>query len=206
MPRIAVASLVLVVLTGCVTPQQREPADPEAAWVARQSFMGRQEAWALNGKLAVSAEGEGWFAGLSWMQDGAQYRIDLLDSFGRIVARIEGDDAGVTMTQRDGTTTSARTPEVLMRQFYGVPLPLSGLRYWVRGVPEPGAEFDRHRKRLDDYGRLAQLQQAGWSIDYEAYADPKPLALPDKITVTGHDLRIKLVVDSWDVSDESAQL
>jgi outer membrane lipoprotein LolB len=204
MPRAAAILALLTIVAACATPQHPRPTDAEAAWSQRRSILGAQQAWALEGKLAVTADGEGWFAGLNWLQSGEHFQIDLMDSFGRIVARIKRDDDGVALTRRDGTIVTAATPESLMQEVYGWVLPISGLRYWVLGMPEPGTdpEGDSER-RLDAYGRLAALKQAGWSVDYEDYTDLEPVALPDKITVTGHDLRLKLIVDTWDMAGTS---
>jgi outer membrane lipoprotein LolB len=194
---VAILGLVAV-LCGCVTAPDK-PDDPQIAWERRQSILKQQPTWDLTGKLAVHAAQEGWFAGLDWQQRGEQFQIDLKDSFGRIVARIEGDNNGVVLTQHDGSTVSAATPEQLTRELYGFPLPLSGLRYWVRGIPAPNGDSEQSRtsKSLDSYGRLSELQQAGWAVDYQEYQEAEPVALPEKISVSGHDLRVKLVIDGW---------
>lgn len=202
MARAAIVGL-LVVLAGCATtPEDLKPANPEAAWASRQSILGQQHTWALTGKLAVIANQEGWHAGVRWWQDGEDFQIDLLDSFGRVVARIEGNDSGVTLIQRDGSTTNAATPESLMQELYGWTLPLSGLRYWVLGIPAPLGESEgpADRQRLDAQGRLTGFEQAGWAVDYQHYQDIEPISLPDKMAVAGRDLRVKLIVDQWDLA------
>src|SRR5919108_1261902 len=109
---------LLVVLGGCFTPPKR-PADPEAQWAQRQFILSQQTHWMLTGKLAVITNEGGWFAGLRWLQDGKQFQIDLMDSFGRVVARIKGGKTGVTLIQRDGSLASATNAQLLMRELYG---------------------------------------------------------------------------------------
>lgn len=197
--------LVVAAVAACATKPPK-PDDPQAAWAARETVLRQLESWALDGELSVHTDEEGWFAGVSWRQDGERFRIDLKDSLGRIVARIESDGRRVTLTQHDGSRTRAATPENLMREIYGWALPVSGLRYWVLGIPGPDrAGQSQRRYKLDDRGRLAVLEQAGWLVDYEGYQDFEPVSLPEKISVAGHDLRVKLVVDSWELGRVSAR-
>ncbi|MBA2410199.1 MAG: outer membrane lipoprotein LolB [Gammaproteobacteria bacterium] len=199
----------LLALAGCATAPRTDslPADPRAAWTQRQQALSQQPAWRMTGKLSVQTPEEGWFAGVGWEQRGEHFQIDMRDSFGRVVARIQGDDRRVMLTRHDGSTARAASPETLTRQLFGWALPVSGLRYWVRGLP--GAQVDSKAlaatRKLDVRGRLKHLEQSGWSVDYQAYQDAEPIALPGKIAVTGHDLRVKLIVETWEMPDVSAQ-
>jgi outer membrane lipoprotein LolB len=192
---------LLAVLAGCVTAPQR-PADPEAQWAQRQFILGQQTHWMLTGKLAVITNQGGWFAGLRWLQDGKQFQIDLMDSFGRMIARIKGGKTGVTLIQHDGSIVSAPNAQLLMRELYGWALPISGLKYWVLGIPDPDRKVKNRARhhRLDAYGRLAELEQAGWTVDYKDYQNLSPIDLPGKIAVSGHNLRAKLVVEAWELA------
>jgi outer membrane lipoprotein LolB len=197
---VTLSLLMLMLVVSCATaPQRPKPADVEAAWALRQSILRTQRVWDLDGKLAVSTDEDGWHAGVHWRQVGERFRIDLLDPFGRTVARIEGDDDGVALIQRDGEVITAADPESLMQAFYGWALPLSGLRYWVLGIPEPKRGFERDAKHghLDAYGRLAKLRQGGWAIDYQQYHDTQPIELPQEIALSNRALKVKLVVSEW---------
>ena len=201
MARVGATLSLLILLAACATVSQHRPADPNAAWARRQSLLDNQQKWALNGKLAVVANQEGWYAGLRWQQNGPHFQIDLLDSFGRVVVRIKSGAAGVALIQRDGSTTTAPDAESLMQKLYGWALPVSGLRYWVLGIPGPGraSGTPAGRERIDDYGRLAELNQAGWAVDYKRYQSTDLIDLPEEIMVFGHELRVKLIVSEWDL-------
>jgi outer membrane lipoprotein LolB len=194
---------LLIVLAGCATaPEEPKPADAEAEWALRKSILSQQQAWWLTGKVAVRTEEDGWTAGLRWLQVGEQFEIDLLDPFGRIVARIKSGAGRVTLTQRDGGIITAADAESLMRELYGWALPLSGLRYWVLGIPEPNIDTSGHghRSRIDAYGRLTELNQAGWAVDYEQYQDIEPVDLPEEIALSNHSLKARLIVKEWHLS------
>jgi outer membrane biogenesis lipoprotein LolB len=58
-------------------------------------------------------------------------------------------------------------PMICWSKRLGVRLPVNGLRYWVRGLPEPGSTPGQ----TDADGRLTRLEQNGWVIEYPAYAN-----------------------------------
>jgi outer membrane biogenesis lipoprotein LolB len=48
----------------------------------------------------------------------------------------------------------------------------------------------------DNQGYITHLVQQDWSIQYLSYQEP-PTALPTKITLNNAQLRLKLVIESW---------
>ena len=75
----------------------------------------------------------------------------------------------------------------------GYGLPVSGLVWWVQARPAPDRAFEATH---DASGRIAQLKQDGWVIDYLQYADDAP-ARPRKLSVARDGLEIRLVADTW---------
>ena len=71
-----------------------------------------------------------------------------------------------------------------------------GLRYWIRGLPEPGAS---PTLQTDAEGRLTRLEQNGWIIEYPAYAYAAPLSLelPERMIARRQDLSVKLIIEDW---------
>ena len=187
----------LLTLTGCATQPELLPleaADGDS-WALRQGALQEIRNWSLGGRVAVSAEGEGWYAGLDWRQAGSSYHLELRGPLGHGRLWIDGDEQGVTAVAGDGTVHEGATAEQLLANAYGWRLPLSGLRYWVRGLPDPALAVDEIS--FDSLGRLGRLRQAGWRISYPNYQDLPGIDLPRTITVEGHGLSLKLVVDRW---------
>ena len=71
------------------------------------------------------------------------------------------------MTLADGRRAQADTFDALTAQAFGVPLPVAGLTYWIRGQPREGTASAIER---DAAGRANVLRQDGWEIVY-SYAD-----------------------------------
>jgi len=88
-----------------------------------------------------------------------------------------------------------------MRTHAGWRVPLSGLRYWIIGLPDPQARVID--LELDPMGRLAELRQLGWHIRYQRYGEFDGVALPTRLTLENSQLRAKLVVRSWRTGPDS---
>ncbi len=73
--------------------------------------------------------------------------------------------------------------------------PLSSLRYWILGVPDPTQpateELDQRQQRLQG------LTQAGWHIDYTLYVAVGGESLPARLTLQRDTVRVRLLVDDW---------
>lgn len=190
--------LILLLLVSCATPPRPEVADPEARFAARRAQLTDQDQWRLAGHVAVQLGDEGWHAGLRWQQYTERFDIDLLDPLGRMAAQLEGGPRTASIVTSKGETAHAADAESLMVDLLGWGVPLEGLRYWVLGVPEPnGAPA---QVELDAYGRLAELRQAGWLIDYQDYQDVSGLELPEKLRLSNRGLTVKLIVDEWELT------
>jgi outer membrane lipoprotein LolB len=196
--RAALLLAVALQLGSCATTPELIPlesSDTASSWVLRQDALNQLSQWALDGRLAVSADGQGWYAGLDWRQTGAAYHLELRGPLGQGRLWIDGDAGGVAVVAGDGTVNRGPSAEQLLASAYGWRLPISGLRYWVRGLPDPDTAINQ--LSLDPLGRLERLHQAGWRIAYSAYQDLAGVDLPGKITIDGHGLSLRLVVDEW---------
>lgn len=185
--------LLAVWLGGCaVTPS----VPPERMnWAERQNELGAMQDWTLTGRVAVKLNGDGWNAHLHWTQAGDAYRIRVFDPFGRTLALIEGEAGLATLRTTEGGVLQAADPETLMDEQFGWHLPLTGMRYWLRGIPTaaPAPEF----LRLDAQGRPELLQQDGWSISYDDFATAHPMALPTRIGMERQFISVRLAVANW---------
>jgi len=78
----------------------------------------------------------------------------------------------VTLTTSEGRDASAADAEELTERLLGFRIPLAGLADWVRGRPAPAPAPTLVRR--DAAGRLAELEQSGWRIEYLEYAGTRP--------------------------------
>ncbi len=187
--------LMVMLLAACAGgPQRPLVDDPARAWQQHRSQLQALEGWHLSGRIAVQAEARGWHARLQWLQEAEHYEVQLGGPLGRGGARLQGDPSGVWLENGE-TRTFAATPEGLLYHQTGWRLPVSGLRYWVLGLPAPEAAA---QVVLDRHGQLAGLEQAGWRIAYERYAVTETgLPLPDRLTLRSDEVEVRLLIDRW---------
>ncbi len=186
------ACAAAALLAACVTAPMREAPVP---WPERRAALQADDHFSLNGRVALSAPGTGVNATLRWRQAGDLSRISLDGPLGVGGAEVElrGDSLDLRTSRGEHLEGAAARAELERR--VGFPLPLEALRYWVRGVPEPGAAADE----VLDGGRqrLARLVQDGWQVDYAAWLEGDRGSLPRRLSAQRGDTRVRLVVDRW---------
>ena len=189
--------LLVVGMTGCadlalVTPDGQSA---DAAWDARLEDLYRLQQWSIHGHLAVQAGGEGWSATLNWDQDNQNYILRFIAPLGQGTYQLSGDEGKVMLLTADNKVYRATDAERLLLDNLGWNVPLHGLKYWIRGVPEPGVTTDN--LLLDDKGRMTDLQQSGWRISISRYGEFNGKELPSKLFMQNDRFQLRLVVLGW---------
>ncbi len=185
---------VLVLLAGCgVAPEVPGP-EAEARGQVRTAALAALNHWELDGRIAIQREQEGWFASLHWLQQGASYQFKVSGPAGQGGVRLSGDERGVTLTRSDGTVYHALLPEELLASHFGWQVPVTGLYYWIRGLPVPSSDESHQR---DAEGRLVVLRQDGWKIQFDRYQALGGLELPGRVTLERPSLSVRVIADRW---------
>ena len=197
MPALRFALIAVVALfAACETTPEVVPVDdPERVWAEREKRLAAIEQWTAVGKLGIQSAQDSWSAGLSWRQGRDSYRLRLSGPLGQGLMELRGSPGLVEMHTSDDGVYRAPTAEELMQTHAGWRVPLSGLRYWILGRPDPQARIVD--LELDPGGRLAELHQLGWHIRYERYGEFDGIALPTRLTLENARLRAKLVLRRW---------
>ncbi|MCL5059967.1 MAG: lipoprotein insertase outer membrane protein LolB [Candidatus Thermoplasmatota archaeon] len=180
------AALLALVLGGCAAIPPAPPATVE---------LPRQSSWTLQGRIGVQSGEQSLSGQIHWQHRVESDEVLMTSPLGQGVARIVRDAEGVALEVPNQPTRRAPDADTLTREALGYVLPVTGLTWWVQARPDPDHAFEATH---DAAGRLAQLRQNGWVIDYLQYADDRS-ARPRKLVVTREGLQIRLVADSWQV-------
>ena len=188
------ALLTLVaLLSGCVTPRSIELPDlPD--WQTRKDLLVGVDEWEFAGRIGVSAGDEGFNGQLWWRQDGIVFRARISGPLGVGTVFINGDRRELTVTDRDGKVTELVDAENELRQMYGWTIPVTSLRFWALGIPDPASPADAE---FSADGQLSKLRQQNWQVDFTQYREGGGQLMPRRLTAVSDDVKVRLVIDKW---------
>ena len=189
MLRLILAACCLIALSACVT---RPPAKPAGEWSMRAQTLQRASSWTLDGRAAVAAAGQGWQASLDWRQNNSSSELHLAGPLGIGAQVIKSTPKGISVNGAPPSESAIAQ----MQDRLGFALPIDDLRFWLLGVPNPASAFELTR---NDQDRALHLTQSNWSIDYDRYTPSGGDLLPTRIVLTRNDVRVRIVVDHWDL-------
>lgn len=193
MQRLLLVLLFLLVVSGCSTVPTHSPQNLD--WPQREAALQQITAWQLEGRIAIRTADDSWSGSLWWQQLEDVYEIKFSGPFGQGAVNLTGDQQRVVLNSSEGEMVGHDGAEQLMYEQLGWRVPISSLRYWVLGRPDPTK--NSLLLELDDFGRIKSLQQDGWSVSYRRYQLFQQLDLPGKIAIKNHQLGVKLVIDHW---------
>lgn len=188
----------LLLLGGCVT--QKVSREPMSA-VAQAGMLAGLPGFRLDGRTSVQAGEEGFQASVSWQQRTTETRVKLSGPLGAGGITVTYAPGSLRVTNSRGQDLRDAEAESAVRAELGFVPPFDSLRYWVLGMPAPGEAPEA--QQLDEAGRVTGMTQQQWRIQYDRWmnvATPSGAArLPQRVTVTRADLRLRLFVDRWNL-------
>jgi outer membrane lipoprotein LolB len=194
--RFALAGLLWLTLAGCaLRPVAEAPLLLPSDWPARRELLQQQREFSLQGRVAVAAGEQGFSASVRWAQQGEQTQIRLDGPFGLGALAIETDGAALFVTNARGQRFDGEAARVELERQLGFALPLAALRYWVQGLPSPGAPAAEALE--NERPRLARLEQLGWTVEYREYQLAPAEHRPRRLVASHPSARVRLLIESW---------
>ncbi len=209
-PGLITSLVITLFIHGCASVPDT-PLTPEQPlnWQATIAQLTSVEEWELTGKIGVRVPERIDSAVINrWKQQGSQFTIDLSSAiFGLGATRIEGSPVHITMTESGEEPITSYYPEQLIQQHIGWPLPISQLRYWIKGMPAPATSRDTliSDLKFNEQGQLSLFNQSGWQIRYSRYTPQEApagattgnISLPGKIILQQQHVKITVVINEW---------
>lgn len=193
------AVAVLLLAGGCATLPPPTTHDGRPDWPERRSLLQGLDAWTLDGRIAVAAGENGFSGGFDWAQQGERADVSLSGPLGGAGLEIHVEGEALTVSLR-GKTYAGEDARRLIEERIGPgrALPVAEMRYWLVGAPAPAPSYE---ETLGEDRRLASLSQSGWQVRYERYGSIGGIELPTRLEMTSSDLRLRVVVSKWSVTD-----
>lgn len=185
-----------LILSACISVTPTIPKqDVDQAWKHRSAYLYQQNHWSAHMILIGVTAQEKFKTRAVWEQKGRDYTIKLRDFIGRTVAVIEGSAQGVVAKTSKGKIYQGENAEQLIQQLFAINIPISGMRYWLLGLPKPKIEVTQ--LDLNQAGMAKQISQQGWLMTYPYYLDNAPIRMPSKIELVFEDIDLTVKVSQW---------
>lgn len=199
--------LLAALLAGCAAPTPRPvPQVVDDQYHARAAELEAWPGWALRGRLGLSQGEEGGSGRLDWTQQGDAAELNFRGTLGRGAWRLVTSSDGARLELANGETRAAPEVETLVFDATGWSVPVTALRWWVRGLAWPG-EAGPTQWALNEDGTPSTLSQAGWTVDFSRYTEgPGALPLPTRLRAEKDGLVVKLAVSRWTREDAEPDL
>lgn len=176
--------LSLLALSACVTQQRiNGPA------IVRDA--NELSAWTAMGRIGVSGAAQSGSGGFTWRQQTESSDVQLRGPVGVGALQIKLQGAQLSIQSSDGAQYDADQAIAELETRLGAPVPVAQLRYWLVGIAAPNMQY-----QWSDGGNKT-LEQNGWRIVYTEWAQRGELRLPVRFTLSRDQLRIVIVVQSW---------
>lgn len=190
-----VAALLLA--SGCRTLPPGAPVGPgaDAPWPEQRAALEKLDRYALNGRVAVAANGQGFSASLRYQQRASHSNLALDGplGIGGLRVEIEGEDIQIATSRGEKLDGQAARDELERR--LGFQLPLDELRWWLLGIPAPG---EASVNQDGGSGEIRDFNQSGWHVSINTRAPGLGFSMPQRLTAEREGARLKLFVTNWE--------
>jgi outer membrane lipoprotein LolB len=154
------------------------------------------EEFRMEGRLALNTGRRGYSGTVSWEQNDDLLDFRFRGPFGFGGFRIHGDAERLRVKTTAGDEFLLTDPEREMTERFGWSLPVRSMRYWILGVSDPELPAT---EQADEEGLLESMEQGGWQVVYDGYADAEGLLLPRRLDMERGEIRIRVMTDRWEI-------
>lgn len=197
--RFLILAFIALTLSACATKPNLIPAEQidRQAWQLRNAQLLAQDSWEAHFSLLGNKDQQKFKTRVIWQQTNQDdYQIRLKDFIGRTVAIIEGSSDQVVVKTSKGKRYEGVNADALIRDVVGLRIPVEGMRYWLRAIPEPQQEYEI--LSINDTGLVASAKQSGWQLDYPQYQEFASTNLPTNAVLQFNDIILTIKVSRWE--------
>ncbi len=158
--------------------------------ISERAYLYDKAVWSFSGRLALSDEKNSFSGSINWKHQDGYDQLEFAGPFGqgRTLVEITGDS--VVIDYGDERLQYFGNVDAHVSKHLGMTIPVSALKYWVLGLVDPVTEYI-----MVGNGFL----QSGWVVNYQIMQVVEEDELPRKIRVERNDVKLKLIINQWDL-------
>jgi len=146
--------------------------------------------WGLSGRVSVINKRNAASATLQWQHRDKKDHIKLSGLFGLGRTEINLAENLVEIKSAGKQNAYSGNVDDVVASELGIAIPISSLKYWVLGVPDP----------MMTYQKIAEgFVQQDWRVSYLQMQNDEGYTMPRKIRVEQGEARLKLIINQWDI-------
>lgn len=196
-PGFRVALVACALLLGACAGQRPKPLRADAAALANQAAREATLAaigdWSLHGRLGVSDGHDSGSGSLEWTQHASAFRFSVHAPVTGKTWVLSGDEGYARLDGLREQPVDGRDAASLLDRELGWKVPVTELRYWVRGQRAPGAAEIEFRGD----GLPVLIAQGGWTVRYLDYDVAQDPPMPSKVFASRGDYKVRLAIRDW---------
>lgn len=188
--RIAALVLAGLLLNACATREQR----PAGAWLQeREAWFEEHADWSISGRVGLHDGERGGSLGFTWQAEGEAHFIHLRTTAGGDQWRLRFSPGTAVLQGSDVGRLTGDSPDPLVEQAVGWPIPVHALSWWIRGLVPPGGGD----LRFADDGTLAGVAGPVWDLDYKHFDQVEGRLLPTRLEARSAPYTVRIVIADW---------
>lgn len=195
--------LLIMMLAACSGTSYIHKAENVESWKQTLKQLEQVNQWNIQGKISIRSGEELYTADLYWQQKQQALNLRLVAPFSQGVTQFTGNDKnGYQVLTDKGQLFDVDSPESVTEHAFGVSMPFSELKSWVKGIPD--SETPVWRARFNADNRLQEFEQSGWKIKILKYRKMGNQVLPVKLflsrlsdDMTDNKVDVRLILRRW---------
>ena len=161
----------------------------------------------FSGRVALSNGRNGGSGRIDWQQSGGRYVVTLGAPVTRQSWKLSGDADSARIEGIEGGPREDADVEHLLREATGLDIPAGAMAAWASGAAADPVRFGPASLEYGVDGRLARIEQDGWTIDYLGWQDVadgsgQALPMPNRIDARRAPAKVRLAIDAWSLAPE----
>jgi len=145
--------------------------------------------WKASGRFIFNHEMESINAKFIWKQETEGFELRILNSLGMRSVLFRGNDLGINSI--DG----AASDNIIADEGLLELIPLSEMRFWLTGNPNPTIKFSPFSKDSEDFS----FSQSGWNIKILENREIDSFYFPEKINISNSESSIIILISDWKI-------
>ncbi|MCF7998416.1 MAG: lipoprotein insertase outer membrane protein LolB [Methylovulum sp.] len=177
--------LVFLILAGCAENSK----DSRSFLNNNFAVLANLKAWSFQGRLGIKGQPVIY---INWDHRIEQDSLKLSGPLGQGAKEVSFSDYYIQVKDGVNKIESFGAPDEFIQKKLGIEVPVSHLRYWVIGLPDPNLTY---------LAEPSGFMQAEWKVEYQRVSVKSGQSLPHKIQFERNNIKLKLFIDQWKINE-----